>query len=79
MLRGARQRSGLGLREVARQAGLSSGYVADLEAGRRCPSVTVAQRLVEVLGLVEGDRAQLLTAAVTDAGRDNPLRAPADA
>lgn len=77
MLRAARERAGLGVRETARKAGLSSGYVADLEAGRRCPSVTVAQRVAEVLDLGEAERAQLLAAAVTAAGRDNPLRTSA--
>lgn len=75
MLRAARERAGLGVREAARQAGLSGGYVCDLEAGRRCPSATVAARLAEVLTLDEQGRALLYGAAVTDAGRDGPWRA----
>lgn len=75
MLRAARERAGLGVRETARKAGLSSGYVADLEAGRRCPSITVAQRLADAVDLSGVEREQLLAAAVTDAGRDHPWRA----
>ncbi|WP_367326356.1 helix-turn-helix domain-containing protein [Streptomyces sp. HUAS ZL42] len=75
MLRAARERAGLGVRETARGAGLSSSYVTYLEAGARCPSRTVAQRLADVLSLNEQERSQLYAAAVTDAGRDHPWRA----
>jgi transcriptional regulator with XRE-family HTH domain len=36
---------GLGLREVARRAGVSAGYLADVEAGRRRPSTAVRARI----------------------------------
>lgn len=74
MLRQARERAGLGLRETARRAELSGGYVARLEAGDRCPSATVAGRIACVLELDERERAQLYAAAVTDAGTDHPWR-----
>lgn len=77
MLRAARERAGLGVRETARRAGLSSGYVADLEANRRTPSRTVAEQLADVLTLSEGDRTLVLAAAVDDAGRDHPWRGAA--
>ncbi|MFG2473543.1 helix-turn-helix domain-containing protein [Streptomyces fagopyri] len=77
LLRSARERAGLGVRETARRSGLSGGYVSDLEAGRRCPSLTVAQQLADTMGLTEDERAQLLAAAVTDAGRDYPGRTAA--
>lgn len=77
MLRAARERADLGVRETARQAGLSSGYMAHLEAGGRSPSRTVAERLAAVLELTDDERAQLYVAAVTDAGRDHPARASA--
>lgn len=77
MLRGARERAGLGQREAARGAGLSSGYMAHLEAGERCPSRAVAQRLAGSLALDEQERAQLYAAAVDDAGRSHPARAAA--
>ncbi|WP_411088335.1 helix-turn-helix domain-containing protein [Streptomyces sp. 061-3] len=72
MLRLARERAGMGLRNLARQAGIDAGYVTHLEAGRRCPSVAVAQRLVELLPLTDAERTQLYAAAVSDAGRSHP-------
>jgi transcriptional regulator with XRE-family HTH domain len=36
---------GLGLREVARRAGISAGYLADVEAGRRRPGTAVRARI----------------------------------
>ncbi|MEW2083480.1 helix-turn-helix transcriptional regulator [Streptomyces sp. NPDC005283] len=74
MLRQARERAGLGLREVARAVDLSPGYLWHLEAAERCPSVTVAHRLAAVLEFEETELAQLLAAAVDDAGRDHPSR-----
>lgn len=77
MLRAARERAGLGLRQAARRAGLPPGYVVHLEGGSRCPSRTVAEQLAAVLGLDDDEQAQLHAAAVTDAGRDHPARASA--
>ncbi|MEV0492376.1 helix-turn-helix domain-containing protein [Streptomyces atratus] len=74
MLRKARERAGTGLRELARQAGVDPGYLAHLEAGRRCPSCTVAHRFAELLPLGEDERTQLLAASVDDAGHDHPGR-----
>lgn len=74
MLRAARERAGMGQREAARKAHLSPGYMAHLEAGARCPSRTVAERLAVVLELNDDEQAQLYAAAVTDAGRDHPWR-----
>lgn len=73
-LRAARERAGLGLREAARQVRVSHSYMAALEAGSRCPSVTMTRRLVEVLALGEAERAAVLAGAVDDAGLDHPLR-----
>jgi cytoskeletal protein RodZ len=75
MLRTARERTGMGLRQAARRTDLSPGYMAHLEAGDRCPSRTVAARLAVVLELDDDEQAQLYAAAVTDAGRDHPWRA----
>ncbi|WP_353963149.1 helix-turn-helix transcriptional regulator [Streptomyces sp. NBC_01142] len=77
MLRQARELAGLGLRELARQAGLSPGYLAHLEAGERCPSVSVAHCLAGLLEVDEVERVVLLAAAVNDAGRDHPRRTEA--
>lgn len=49
MLRPFRRKAGLGLRELARAAGISPGYLADLEAGRRVPSSAVAADLNRIL------------------------------
>ncbi|WP_034089214.1 helix-turn-helix domain-containing protein [Streptacidiphilus albus] len=70
----ARIRTGLRGNEAARLLGISAGYLVDLQTGRRCPSVTIAERLAEVLALEPEEREQLLAAAVDDTGRDNPLR-----
>ncbi|MEV7600039.1 helix-turn-helix transcriptional regulator [Kitasatospora sp. NPDC089797] len=40
VLRAARQRAGLGLRELGRLVRLSPGYLVNLESGLRCPSRT---------------------------------------
>ncbi|TKA13189.1 helix-turn-helix domain-containing protein [Actinacidiphila oryziradicis] len=74
MLGAARMRRGWRMREAARLLELSPSYLFDLEAGRRCPSVTVARQLADGLGLDETERAQLLAATVDDAGRDHPAR-----
>ncbi|XUL89728.1 helix-turn-helix domain-containing protein [Streptomyces galilaeus] len=74
-LAAARARAGLGQRETARIAALSSGYLANLEAGRRCPSTSALDALAEVLPFTPEERERLAAAAVPDAGRSNPLRA----
>jgi transcriptional regulator with XRE-family HTH domain len=76
-LAAARQRAGLAGREAARRLGTSSGYLADLERGRRCPSVGMARRLADVLALTEAERADLFACAVDDAGANSPWRKPA--
>ncbi|MGQ4402535.1 helix-turn-helix domain-containing protein [Streptomyces hayashii] len=75
MIRAARERAGLGVRQAARQAAISGGYLANIEAGARCPSVRVAERLADVLQLDDTERARLLAVAVTDAGWNSPWRA----
>jgi len=74
MLRAARQRRGLGLRELARSAGISKSHIFNLEAGCSCPSRSLALRLVEVLELTSTEQERLLAGAVDDAGRDHPAR-----
>lgn len=74
MLAAARMRRGWRRREAARILGLAPSYLFNLEAGLRCPSVTVARRLAEGLGLDGPERAQLFGCAVSDAGADNPIR-----
>ncbi|MDI5964815.1 helix-turn-helix domain-containing protein [Streptantibioticus silvisoli] len=72
VLNAARHRAGWSLREASRRLGLSYSYVRALEAGERCPSVTVARTLADVLGLDDNERDRLLASAVDNAGRDHP-------
>ncbi len=37
--------------ELARTAGITSGYLSQLMSGSRCPSAEMRQRLQEVLGI----------------------------
>jgi transcriptional regulator with XRE-family HTH domain len=76
-LRRARVRAGLGLRDTARRIGISHGYLFALEAGERCPSLTIAAVLTEILGLSADESVILSGAAVSDAGRDHPWRTAA--
>lgn len=75
LLRGARERAGLSVRQAALKASVSFGYLANLEAGTRCPSLRVAEQIAAALQLGDGEREQLLGAAVTDAGRNSPWHA----
>lgn len=74
LIRTARMRAGLRGREGARLAGVSPGFLCDLEVGRSCPSTTVAHALADAFAMTDGERAQIVAAAVSDAGRDHPLR-----
>lgn len=68
-LRDARLTRGLGLRQTARELGISPGYLTLLEQGKRCPSVAVARDLATVMELAPELAAQLLGVARPDAGR----------
>lgn len=75
MLRAARERAGLGVRETARRAGIAHTHLLGMETGHRCPSVIVADALAAVLDLDPNERTLLATAAVPDAGRSHPAKA----
>ena len=64
-LRAARLRAGIGLREAARNIGITPSYLVLIERGDRCPSRPVAVAIITVYCLdVDGDAAaQLLVAA----------------
>lgn len=51
LLRTARQRSGLSVRELARRAGTSHSTLLAYEAGRVAPTVPVLDRIVRAAGL----------------------------
>lgn len=74
MLKTARARAELGMREAARRVGIAPSYLCELESGTRCPSVTVGTQLFQVLGLNEEEGRVLAASVVADRGRDHPLR-----
>ena len=41
--------------ELARLAGISSGYLSQLMSGTRCPSAELRRKLMEVLGITHFD------------------------
>jgi XRE family aerobic/anaerobic benzoate catabolism transcriptional regulator len=49
-LRGSRERAGMSLSAVAREAGISRRYLTEAEAGRANPTVLILARLAGVLG-----------------------------
>ena len=49
LLRRLRERSGVSLRQLARQADISSSYLSDIELGRRNPPEPTLRRLLEGL------------------------------
>lgn len=69
MLNRARLRAGLRGTEAARLVGISRQYLVRLESGQRCPSLEVAERLAEVLALTDGERTELMAAAVVKPGQ----------
>ncbi|MEV7125869.1 helix-turn-helix transcriptional regulator [Streptomyces sp. NPDC093260] len=77
LLRAARERMGLSQGEAARQAGIPQPYLSFIEAGRRTPSMVVAESLASTLGLTLPECRQLYAAAVDDAGRSHPARTSA--
>lgn len=50
-LRAARVAKGLGLRELAREAGIAPSYLSDIEYDRRVPSESVLETLSRLLDL----------------------------
>src|SRR4051794_39946776 len=50
-LRHARQKSGMSLRELARQLGVSASFVSQLENGKSQPSVATLYSITQLLGL----------------------------
>jgi transcriptional regulator with XRE-family HTH domain len=69
-LRHARQRTGLSLRGAAEKAGISFGYLCQLEHGQRCPSLSVAYDLVSAFRIDAAVAGRLFAEAQRDKGRD---------
>lgn len=58
-LKDLRKSKNLGLRELARKAGVSASFVSEIESGRRFPSDEVLERLAIELGASAADLRQL--------------------
>ena len=56
-------RLGMSWNELARQCGLSSGYLSQLMNGRHSPSPYARRRLQQVLGVSEFDRLFIIETA----------------
>ena len=76
-LTAARNRAGLGLRAAARAAGISPGYLCLLEQGRRSPSETTAEALIDALNATGQDAQSIRDAAIPGTGRDYAPPLPA--
>lgn len=63
LLRAARGRAGLSVRLLAVAVGIGENYVTGMEQRTRRPTVAVASRLADVLGLADDERAALLAVA----------------
>ncbi|MEY9894263.1 DNA-binding XRE family transcriptional regulator [Catenulispora sp. MAP5-51] len=78
MLKAARARAGLGLREAAHSVGITHSYLIALERGARSPSIEIASRLTEVLQLSGEESVAVFAASVPDCGPSHPLRLSPD-
>lgn len=76
-LTAARNRAGLGLRQAARKAGVSPGYWCLLEQGKRSPSETTAEALIDALNATGRAARSIRDAAIPDVGRDYAPPLPA--
>lgn len=65
----AREKSGLGVRELARAAGLSHSVVSTLEAGTGTLGPMTLQKLIAVLPFTAGEREKLFKAAAATSVR----------
>jgi transcriptional regulator with XRE-family HTH domain len=50
-LKRARTRMGYSQMELAERAGISLGYIGDIEAGKKFPSASTMQKLIDALGM----------------------------
>jgi transcriptional regulator with XRE-family HTH domain len=68
-LQAARRRLGLSFREASERAGVSTGFLWNLEHGKRCPSIDMARCLIAAFDLDAVAAARLLDEARPDVGR----------
>ena len=70
----ARDESGLPNREVAERAGIDPSFLSKVVRGTRCPSLVVAERLIDVLELAGDEQEALRDTAVADKGKSRANR-----
>ena len=63
LLATARQQLGLGVRQAARQIGITHPFLSRLERGLRRPSLAVATRIADTYRLTDGERLALMAEA----------------
>lgn len=51
-LKEAREKSGMTMQELAKAVGVTPAAICRYEQGKRTPTVTIAKRIAEVLGLL---------------------------
>lgn len=73
-IRQCRLEAGLSVREAARRAGISPGFLWDLEHARRAPSLGTVVSLLRTLDFTDSQMEALCMSAVLDAGRYNPFK-----
>lgn len=69
-LHSARSRAGWSLRQLARRAGTTAGFLSLLEHSRRAPSVGTVDMLTAALQLTPNERDVFHRAGLTGVGRD---------
>jgi transcriptional regulator with XRE-family HTH domain len=74
LLRQARLRRGLSLKETARIAGTSKGYLSMLESAQRAPSLTMAEVLIRAYQLDGAEARALKGESIEGTGRDKARR-----
>lgn len=77
VLRRARLARGMSYGQLAQRIGTSAPYLYRLEQHERAPSQTMAELIVQALGLDGDDAALVRSAGVPGAGRDYPGWMPA--
>ncbi len=73
-LRDRRHRLGLTLDEVARQTGLTKGFISEVERNRASPSVASLLSICDVLGIKVGDLFRVADSAVVRAAHRQPIK-----
>jgi ribosome-binding protein aMBF1 (putative translation factor) len=70
ILHQARRARGWSYRVAGKRTGLAFGYLAELEAGRRVPSIAAARVLIDAYELTGASAEAVLSVALVGVGRD---------